>query len=133
METRKINTLNDFTEWVESINPDEEAILNYSKAIPWNPKDANPYFWRGHAKVSIEQYMKAIDDFDEVIRISGDEASVYHIRGYAKSCLGRVEEAMVDFHKGLQLAKQVNNEKYIRIIENALHELISGTIGAIQR
>ena len=64
----------------------EEAILNYSKAIPWNPKDANPYFWRGHAKVSIEQYMKAIDDFDEVIRISGDEASVYHIRGYAKSC-----------------------------------------------
>ena len=111
----------------------EEAILNYGKAIPWNPKDANPYFWRGHANVAIEKHMEAIDDFDEAIRIGGDEASVYHIRGYAKSRLGRVEEAMVDFHKGLQFARQDNNEKYIQIIEKALREIISGTTGAIQR
>ena len=111
----------------------EEAILNYSKAIPWNPKEANPYLWRGYAKVAIEKYTEAIDDFDEAIRIGSDEASVYHIRGYAKSCLGRVEEARVDFQRGLQLAKQINNEQYIRIIEKALRELNSDTTGAIQR
>lgn len=111
----------------------EEAILNYSKAIPWNPKDVNPYFWRGNAKVAIKKYIEAIDDFDEAIRIGSDEAAVYHIRGYAKSCLGRVKEAMADFHRGLQLAKQVNDEKYIRIIKKALRELISGPTDAAQR
>lgn len=108
----------------------EEAILKYSKAISWNPKDANPYFWRGRARVSIQQYEEAIDDFDEVIHIGGNEASVYHIRGYAKSRLGRVEEAKVDFQKGLQLAQQDNNEKYIEIIEKALRELNSDTTDA---
>ena len=107
--------------------------MNYNKAISWNPKDANPYFWRGHANVARGKYTEAIDDFDEVIRIGGDKASVYHSRGYAKSRLNRVEEAEVDFKKGLQLAKQDNNEKYIEIIEDALHELMSGTTDATQR
>ena len=111
----------------------EEAILNYNKAISWNPKDANPYFWRGHANVARGKYTEAIDDFDEVIRIGGDKASVYHSRGYAKSRLNRVGEAEVDFKKGLQLAKQDNNKKYIEIIEDALHELMSGTTDATQR
>ena len=110
----------------------EEAILNYSKAIPWNPKDANSYFWRGHAKVSIGQYIKAIDDFDEVIRIAGDVVSVYQIRGYAKSCLGLYSNAKQDYLKGLQLAQQANNGQYVKIIQEALQELNSDTIGGTQ-
>ena len=106
--------------------------MNYSKAIPWNPKDASPYFWRGHAKVSIEQYMEAIDDFNEVIRIGGDEASVYHIRGYAKSCLGLYSDAKQDYLKGLQLAQEANNEQHIKIIQEALQKLNSHTIGGTQ-
>ena len=106
--------------------------MNYNKAIPWNPKDANPYFWRGHARVNIQQYEEAVDDFDEVIRIGGDVVSVYQIRGYAKSCLGLYSDAKQDYLKGLQLAQQANNEQYIKIIQEALQELNSHTIGGTQ-
>ena len=106
----------------------EEAILNYSKAIRWKPDDANVFFWRGHAKVSIRQYKETIDDFNEVIRIGGDVVSVYQIRGYAKSCLGFYSEAKEDYSKGLQLAEQANNEKYIKIFQEALRELNSDTV-----
>ena len=107
----------------------EEAILNYGKAIPWNPKDANPYFWRGRANVARQKYREAIDDLDEVIRIGGDVESVYQIRGYAKSCLGLYSDAKQDYLKGLQLAQQANNEQHVKIIQEALHKLNSHTTG----
>ena len=110
----------------------EEAILNYGKAIRWNPKDANPFLWRGYSRVAIRQYEDAINNFDEVIRLSREEASVYQMQGYAKSCLGLYKEAEQDYLKGLQLAQQTKNEKYIEIIQEALRELDSCTAGGNQ-
>ena len=111
----------------------EEAILNYTKAIRWNPKDANPFLWRGYSRVAIRQYEDAINDFDEVIRLGREEASVYQMQGcYAKSCLGLYKEAEQDYLKGLQLAQQTKNEKYIEIIQEALRELNSHTAGGNQ-
>ena len=110
----------------------EDAILNYNKAIRWNPKDVNPYFWRGRVKVAIEKYREAIDDFDEIIRIKDNVASVYQIRGYAKSRLGLYSDAKQDYLKGLQLAQQANNEQHVKIIQEALHELNSCTTGETQ-
>lgn len=110
----------------------EEAILNYNKAIRWEPKDANLYLWRGSAKVAIEKYIEAIDDFDEAIRIEDNVASIYQIRGYAKSRLGLYSDAKQDYLKGLQLAQQANNEQYVKIIQEALQELNSHTTSDTQ-
>ena len=110
----------------------EEAILNYSKAIRWNPKDAYPYFWRGYANVARRQYMEAIDDFDEAIHIKDNMVSFYQIRGYAKSRLDLYSDAKQDYIKGLQLAQQANNERYVKIIQEALHELNSHTTSETQ-
>ena len=105
----------------------EEAILNYTKAIHWKPDDAKAFFWRGQAKVSIQQYQEAVDDFDEVLSTGDEDISVYQIRGYAKSHLCLNSEAREDYLKGLQLAQQTNNEKYIKIFQEALRELNSDT------
>ena len=57
----------------------EGAIIDYSKAIELNPKDAYLYFFRGLSYESLELYEDALRDFQMSLKLDPDFEMVIHM------------------------------------------------------
>jgi tetratricopeptide (TPR) repeat protein len=57
------------------------AILDYSKAIELDPKDAATYSSRGIAKSDIQDYQGTISDYSKAIELDPKDAATYYNRG----------------------------------------------------
>ena len=57
----------------------EGAIIDYSKAIELNPKDAYLYFFRGLSYESLELYEDALRDFQMSFKVDPDFEMAIHM------------------------------------------------------
>ena len=57
----------------------EGAIIDYSKAIELNPKDAYLYFFRGLSYESLELYEDALRDFQMSLKLDPDFEMAIHM------------------------------------------------------
>ena len=71
------------------------------------------YFRKGNDYANQGDYGKAIEDYDEAIRLDPKYAGAYHSRGQAYGLLGQYERAIEDFDEAIRLdpqyAKAYNN------------------------
>ena len=66
--------------------------------------DAAFYITRGQAYWSARDFVRAIQDYDEAIRLDPESANAYHGRGISYYLLRQYEEAVQDFDEALRLA-----------------------------
>jgi S1-C subfamily serine protease len=83
------------------------AIDDIDAAFKFNPKlsrvRAAFYHTRGAAKAGLGDHSRAIEDFNESIRLRPKKALYYQDRGLSKEALGQQEAAEADFAKAKEL------------------------------
>jgi tetratricopeptide (TPR) repeat protein len=75
--------------------------LASERSVPTN--DANLYIQRGTAAYRSGDFLGAIGNFDEAIRLNPDEAQSYNIRGNAWDELGVFERAIADYAQAIRI------------------------------
>lgn len=105
-----------------------ETIIDYcTKAIHLTDIDSILYSdfhkYRAYAKLQLEQYKGAIDDYTVVIRLTPDAYLLYMQRGEAYENLNRYQKAKVDYQTALKLVKGTGNTGFEKILEDALKRL----------
>lgn len=103
--------------WEEKDDLDK-AIADMTQAISFAPHDADrkssiPYWLdqRGSLYMGIENYEKALADFDSAVRLTPDFHLFYRHRANALRSLGRLPEAETDERKANQLKGEENSRK----------------------
>lgn len=85
----------------------KEAIANADKALQLElikEKLRSAYYHtRGAARDSLGEYNKAIEDFNESIRLNPKRALLYRDRGLTKDAIKQYEGALKDFQKAIEL------------------------------
>ena len=61
------------------------------------------YYNRCNSSVVVEQYQRAIDDYDHAIRLDPDIAKAYMNRGIVYSMLNELAQSVKDFDKVIEL------------------------------
>ncbi|MBN1364684.1 MAG: tetratricopeptide repeat protein [Syntrophaceae bacterium] len=74
-----------------------EAINHYDTAIRLIP-DVLPYYNRGNAYIKLNQYQRAIEDFNNVILLKPDCAAAYYNKGTAYYKINQYQRAIEDFN-----------------------------------
>ncbi len=70
----------------------------------WQGKDLVwAYYNRGLAYIDLGEYRRAIEDYDEALRLDPGNASAYNNRGYAYRELGEYRRAIKDLDQALRL------------------------------
>ena len=96
----------------------KEAIANADKALQLElikEKLRSAYYHtRGAARDSLGEYSKAIEDFNESIRLNPKKALLYRDRGLAKDALKQYEDALKDFQKAIELKPKESINYYHR-------------------
>lgn len=80
------------------------AMQYFNQVIRIKPHLAEPYFYRGIAKISLEDYHGSEEDCSEALSRNPFLTEAYRCRGIARINLGRYEEAIADFNKGLEFS-----------------------------
>ena len=78
------------------------AIQYFNQVIKVKPYMAEPYFLRGAAKLSLEDYKGAEDDCSICIEYNPFIIGAYHVRGIARQNLGNNQGAIEDYNKALE-------------------------------
>ena len=78
------------------------AIQYFNQVIKVKPYMAEPYFLRGAAKLSLEDYKGAEDDCSICIEYNPFIIGAYHVRGVARQNLGNNQGAIEDYNKALE-------------------------------
>jgi tetratricopeptide (TPR) repeat protein len=81
----------------------EQAILDFNKALEENPKDAEAYLKRGIAQAEKGRYKQAISDYNKAIEINPRNAKAYINRGYAYVKDWEYDQAVSDFNKAIEI------------------------------
>ena len=85
----------------------QESVVDSDEAIRLAPENSyyvySYYHTRGAAKAALGDYGKAIEDFNEAIRIKPTHILSYQDRGKAKEALGQQDAAKVDFQKAAEI------------------------------
>ncbi|MBD3879512.1 MAG: tetratricopeptide repeat protein [Quinella sp. 1Q5] len=81
----------------------EKQILKHTEAIALNPNDYYAYFYRGCEYIFMDQYERAIQDFDKAIEINPNFSYAYYNRGICYQQLGDEAKAQADFAKAKEL------------------------------
>ena len=103
------------------------AVADYSEAINLKYDYAKAYHNRGNANRRLGNNSVAIADYDRAIELELDFAGAYYNRGQAYDSLGDKERdkkmARQDYLKARELAKQNNDERLVRLCNEALSKL----------
>ena len=98
----------------------EEAIFHYNKAFRLTT-DYRLYTNRAHAYAELGQYQRAIEDYNEAIRLKPDVASAYYGRGNAYSNISQYQRAIEDYNEAIHLepyvAETYNNRGVTYLIQ----------------
>lgn len=107
----------------DAIGEPRKAIEQYDAAARLNPRDANTFINRGHAKADLGNIDKAIADYDSTLRITPDDAEVYYKRGLARKQLRQIESAKKDFEHAKILAQEQGRKELLSSLEHELKSL----------
>lgn len=100
-----------------------EPLINYSfstfrigerEATPDDVTSATAAFNDGFALVSEEQHEKAIELFDEAVRLNPGLAEAYLKRGGAYAVLGELDNALHDYSESIRLSPLQPNAYFVR-------------------
>ncbi len=90
----------------------EDSVDDYTMALLYNnPEPHFVYTNRGSAYYFLDEYEKALDDFEEAIRINPEYAYAYNGRGVTYSAMGELDQAIADLTTAIELEPQ-NAEHY---------------------
>ncbi len=93
-------------------------------AIGLDPKYTIAYNNRGYAKLFLEQYESALEDFNFAIKLKPNSALIYYNRGKVNIYLHRFQQAKSDYEVALKLAEDSGNLDLKSMIEKRM--LIDG-------
>jgi tetratricopeptide (TPR) repeat protein/S1-C subfamily serine protease len=97
----------------------QEAIIDFDRAIAINRQYASAYYSRGVAKATLGNNQEAIINFDRAIAISPQHAKAYYNRGVAKYMLGNNQEAIIDYDRAIIINSEFVEAYYNRGIAKA--------------
>ncbi|MEM9887657.1 MAG: P-loop NTPase fold protein [Bacteroidota bacterium] len=80
----------------------DQAISFYTKELMTNPKNKYAYFNRGLAFKNINDSIRAIENFTNVIRLDEDYERIYFERGYSYYKMKKYDKAISDFKMQLK-------------------------------
>jgi len=90
----------------------DPAIMEYSKAIGADPKEAMAYGGRGLMYLLKGQYDSAIIDLNKALELNGDYGEAYFGRAIALQQNGEQEKALQDIEKAKSLGYPVSSDFY---------------------
>lgn len=79
------------------------AILDYTRAIDFNPNNYMAYTNRGTSKANLKDYQGALSDLTKAIEINPYIAEAYKTRGAMKGMLSDFSGAVADASKAIEL------------------------------
>lgn len=80
------------------------AIEHFNRIIRLKPRLHEPYFFRGYAKLGLDDINGALEDFTRAIDINPNYLLAYVYRGMAYYQAGRYEESLEDYRVAAELA-----------------------------
>jgi len=103
----EFDKLPSFSKYVEQLNRNsrniyEAQLSEADKAIRLNPNDADAYLKRGLAYALLNQLQRAIEDYNEAIRLKPN-AETYFNRGFFYELLGQPQLAIKDYNEAIRL------------------------------
>jgi len=104
------------------------AIVDFSKAMEIDPKNARAYFGRGNSKYFLQDFTGAITDLTTGIEIEHDIPGTHYIRGMAKYGLKDYRGAIADFTVEIQIKPMADIYFYRGISEYILGQKDSGCL-----
>ncbi len=81
----------------------KDSIPFWNHELKYYPDNATAYGNRGEAYKDIGQYDKALEDFNNAIRVDPKYAEGYNSRGQILAMRGNIDEALQDFLKVIEL------------------------------
>lgn len=78
------------------------SIQYFNQVINAKPYLFEPYFYRGLAKINLEDYQGAEADCSEALQRNPFVVGAYQIRGLARIRLGKFDEAIADYREALR-------------------------------
>lgn len=82
------------------------SIQYFNQVIKIKPYLAEPYMYRGIAKISLGDYTGAEQDCSSAIERNPFVPQAYFARGYARNNINKYEEAISDFNKALEFSPE---------------------------
>jgi tetratricopeptide (TPR) repeat protein/S1-C subfamily serine protease len=96
-----------------NVGRNQEAIVDFDRAITLSPKYVQAYINRGIPKSELGNKQEAITDYNRAIALNPKSAQAYNNRGIAKSDLDKNQEAVIDYDRAIAL-----NPKYAEAYSN---------------
>lgn len=87
----------------QKMGKNEEAAINYKRAIEMRPDFVSTYSMKGRVETSLHHYENAVADYTRVIELSPDNAAAYASRAFDLDELHRTEDAITDNTKAVEL------------------------------
>ena len=85
------------------LGQDEQAVVEYNRAIEIYALDPNAYIGRGDCRVSLGDHDQALADYNEAIRLGPDYSRAYASRGKLLEAMGQDAQAEADYDRAIQL------------------------------
>ncbi|MYB95650.1 tetratricopeptide repeat protein, partial [Candidatus Poribacteria bacterium] len=82
------------------------ALIDFDKAIAFNPAYVRAYYERGKAQFYLGDYDNGVASLTQMIKIDPEDADAYYGRGTVKVLFGDYAGAIVDFDKAIELDAQ---------------------------
>lgn len=98
----------------------KQALLFYTEAEELNNSDYKLYYNRGLAFYGLDEFEKAIEDFDIAISLQQDDYKSHCEKANALYATGNYDEALTCYNNAIKI-----NPKYILSYENKISLLIS--------
>jgi tetratricopeptide (TPR) repeat protein len=92
----------------QDMGDDEQALVDYDRAIALDPGHAFAYNNRGNARSAQGDLEGAIADYDRAIDIDPDDALAYYNRGLARYAQGDLKGAIADHTRAIELDPDVD-------------------------
>jgi tetratricopeptide (TPR) repeat protein len=88
---------------MQRVRDDAQATAGRELALGPPPNDANFYRERGIAAYGSGDFLGAIGNFDEAVRLNPNDAQSYNIRGNVWDELGILERALADYDESIRI------------------------------
>ena len=86
-----------------AIERHEEAIEDYSRAVAFEPRNAEIYALRGWAYLEADNAASGVKDFARAIELNPNVAAFYAARGFAYAKAEAYDDALNDFARAIEL------------------------------
>lgn len=81
----------------------EQALSLVQKAIEADPNNQDAHYFSARLHERLQQHERAIEDYNQLLRLKPGAANIYLLRGSEYFRLGKIKESVADFDKEIEL------------------------------